>query len=331
MGTLASPVGYTAETRSRGGVVTIHTGDHSASRMGLPMLQNLQQLFTNYDPLHVAVELALIWTCVYIIFRFLHGTRGAGVIKGFALVLVVATIIISALARTSDAFTRLDFIYERFLGLAAILLIVVFQPELRQAMSRLGQVLHFRGTRGNVSTVVEAVDQAVAFLSRAQFGALIAIERTSRLGGLIETGTYLDARVDARLLESIFWPNNPLHDLGVVIRGDRIVAATVQFPLAEEGALPTKYGSRHRAAAGVSLESDCVVVIVSEETGGISIAERGQLEHDIPRAEFGRILAQRLRGPRESGPDDAARTPSAAPGASGDKGADSGDEQQEAA
>jgi diadenylate cyclase len=257
------------------------------------MLRNLQQLIPSYEPLHLAIELAVIWLCVYIIFRFLQGTRGAGVIKGFAVVLVVGTITIRVLAQASDAFTRLNFLYDKFLGLVAILLIVVFQPELRQAMSRLGRALHFR-TRGSVTGVVDAVSQAVEFLSKNQFGALIAIERTARLGGLIETGTALDAKVEARLLESIFWPNNPLHDLGVVIRGDRILAACVQFPLAEEGMLATKFGSRHRAAAGLSLESDCVVIIVSEETGGVSLAEHGRIEEDIPLDEFARTLARRL-------------------------------------
>jgi diadenylate cyclase len=141
------------------------------------------------------------------------------------------------------------------------------------------------------------VSVAVSFLSKSQFGALIAIERNSRLGGLIDAGVALDALVDARLLESIFWPNSPLHDLGVVIRGDRILAASVQFPLAEEGLVSVEYGSRHRAAVGLSMESDCIVVIVSEETGGISIAEHGRLTSNIPRDDFRDVLGARLRAP----------------------------------
>lgn len=261
------------------------------------MLPNLQQLVEGYNPWHFAIELIVIWLCVYVIFRFLQGTRGAGVIKGFAVVVVVATVIIKlATAMASDAFTRLDFIYSRFLAFVAILLIVVFQRELRQAMGRLGHALNFR-TRGRAHGVVEAVAQAVDFLSKSQFGALIAIERSSRLGELVEGGVELDAKVDARLLESIFWPNSPLHDLGVVVRGDRVVAASVQFPLVEEGALPQKYGSRHRAAVGLSLECDCLVVIVSEETGGISIAELGRLDDNIARDRFQSVLAERLRAP----------------------------------
>ncbi|MBT8487130.1 MAG: TIGR00159 family protein [Phycisphaerales bacterium] len=253
-----------------------------------------QQLFPGTVPWQAAIEIAVIWLCVYFVFRFLRGTRGAGVIRGVVVLVVIATLSIRMLGQSSDAFLRLNFIYDRFLGLLAVLLIVVFQPELRQAMSRLGRAWSFRPGREQVDSVIDAVNEAVLFLSKSQFGALIALERSTELGGLIETGARLDAKVDARLLESIFWPNSPLHDLGVVIRGDRILAASVQFPLVEEGVLPLEYGSRHRAAAGLSQESDCLVIIVSEETGAISIAERGVIEHAIGRDQFRSVLARRL-------------------------------------
>jgi diadenylate cyclase len=261
------------------------------------MFIDLNQFFRSYQWYEVLLELAVIWICVYFIFRFLRGTRGAGVIKGLTLLLVALTLAIWLLGRVSDAFGRINFIYERFFGLLAILLIVVFQPELRQAMIRLGQTSWLRSDRRDTSKVVSSVSEAVQFLSKSQFGALIAIERNVRLGGLIEGGQPLDAEVSSRLLQSIFWPNSPLHDLGVVIRGDRILAAGVQFPLVEEGTLPPNLGSRHRAAAGLTTESDAIVVIVSEETGAVSIAERGRIEYDIPREQLHEILAQRLESP----------------------------------
>jgi diadenylate cyclase len=255
---------------------------------------NPAQLIRSYELYQVVIEMAVIWIAVYAIFRFLRGTRGAGIFKGFAIIFILLTLIIKVLGQGTDAFGRLNFIYDRFLGLLAIVLIVVFQPELRQAMIRLSQARHYRGYAGHAREVVEAVSEAVEFLSKNQFGALIAIERSVKLGGLVEGGQVLDARVSARLLESIFWPNSPLHDLGVVIRGNRIVAAGVQFPLAEEGVLPARTGSRHRAAAGLTMEADCVVVIVSEETGAVSIAEHGKVEFDIPRDRLESILAKRL-------------------------------------
>jgi diadenylate cyclase len=266
------------------------------------MLRNLTTLLTGHEWWQIAIELVVIWLSLYVIFRFLRGTRGAGVIKGFTVLVVLATFIVLLLDQTSDAFTRLNFLYDRFLGLLAILLIVVFQPELRQAMSRLGHAWSFRTSRGAKDAAVVAVADAVSFLSKSQFGALIAIERSSRLGGLIETGAVIDAKVDARLLKTIFWPNCPLHDLGVVIRGDRIVAASVQFPLAEEGILPVEYGSRHRAAVGLSLESDCIVVIVSEETGSIGIAEHGRLDTGIPREKLQAELSRRMHAQPPAGP-----------------------------
>lgn len=260
------------------------------------MFTNFTQFIRSYQPHEIFLEMAVIWIVVYLVFRFLQGTRGAGVIKGFTLLLVILTGTIWALSQISDAFSRITHIYYSwFMPLLAVLLIVVFQPELRQAMIQLGQTRFFRSTRSDLDRVVSAVNEAVTFLSKSQFGALIAIERSVKLGGMVEGGQSIDAEVSARLLESIFWPNSPLHDLGVVIRDDRIVAAGVQFPLIEEGSLPPEFGSRHRAAAGLTLESDSIVIIVSEETGAVSIAERGKIQYDIPRDQLETALHERLQ------------------------------------
>ncbi len=255
-------------------------------------MRGLQQLIQSYELYQVVSELAVIWFCVYVAFRFLRGTRGAGVIKGFVVLLVLLTLLMG-----SDAFGRLNFFYDKFLGLLAIVLIVVFQPELRQAMIRLGRARLFRVSTSQMTQITDAVAEAVDSLSKCQFGALIAIERSVQLGGLVDDGVRLDAEVSARLLEAIFWPNNPLHDLGVVIRGNRIVAASVQFPLVEEGMVPQEFGSRHRAAVGMTVDSDCLVVVVSEETGAISIAEHGTVDADIPRDQIRARLAERLTAP----------------------------------
>lgn len=279
------------------------------------MFDSLQQIVRrlgSYPWFEVALELFVIWLCVYLALRFLRGTRGAGVIRGFALLLVILTILIRVLGEATNAFGRLNFIYGRFLGLLAILLIVVFQPELRRAMVRLGSTRLFRPSARTVLPVVDSVAEAVEFLSKNKFGALIAIERDESLAALAGGGVRLHAEVSARLLQSIFWPNNPLHDLGVVISGDRILASSVQFPLAEEGAGAADLGSRHRAGLGLSIETDAIVVIVSEETGQITIAEFGRFERNIARDQFRARLLERLRSPvrrdeeaDENHPDDA--------------------------
>jgi diadenylate cyclase len=260
-------------------------------------IDQIVRRFGPYPWYEVAVELLVIWVCMYLTLRFLHGTRGAGVVKGFAFLLIVLTLGIRVLGGWAEAFTRLNFIYDKFLGLLAVLLVVVFQPELRRAMVRLGETRLLRPARRNVVPVVEAVSEAVEFLSKSHFGALIAIERGTSLTSLAQSGVLLNARISGRLLMSIFWPNNPLHDLGVVVSGDRVLAAGVQFPLIDEDMVTADLGSRHRAGMGLSAESDCIVVIVSEETGRISIAESGRLERDIPRDALASVLLKRLRAP----------------------------------
>jgi diadenylate cyclase len=242
------------------------------------------------DPFQIAfweilLELAVIWAGVYLVFRFLQGTRGAGVIRGLGILGVILMIGGLVLVNT-DSFERLRLILNYFVGLLAVLLIVIFQPELRQAAIRIGQTKILRAAQGEQEATVDAIAEAVEFLSRNQFGAIIAVERNVQLGGLLDGGQHIDAAVSGRLLQSIFWPSSPLHDLGVVIRGNRILAASVQFPLAEEGSMPANYGSRHRAALGIATESDSVVVIVSEETGNVGIAVNGKIEMKIGPEQF---------------------------------------------
>ncbi len=241
----------------------------------------------------ILLELAVIWAGVYLVFRFLQGTRGAGVIRGLGILGVILMIGWLVLVNT-DSFERLRLILNYFVGLLAVLLIVIFQPELRQAAIRIGQTKILRASQSEQEATVDAIAEAVDFLSRNQFGAIIAVERNVQLGGLLDGGQHIDAAVSGRLLQSIFWPSSPLHDLGVVIRGNRILAASVQFPLAEEGSMPANYGSRHRAALGIATESDSVVVIVSEETGSVGIAVDGKIEMKISPEPFRERLQELL-------------------------------------
>jgi diadenylate cyclase len=231
---------------------------------------------TNYTWWQVAIEMLLIGLVVYWVLRFLRGTRGARMLKGIASVLIVLYLLIQLVA---DRFglQRINFLYGQFLSFASIVVIVVFQPELRRALMRLGETRLFRGFGQQVNEEIEALVESATFCSRRKIGALVAIERETGLGGIAESGTRLNAELSADLLNTIFWPNSPLHDLGVIVSGGRVMYAGVQFPLAESGDLERELGSRHRAAVGMSQESDAVVLVVSEETGDVSIAERGQL------------------------------------------------------
>lgn len=239
-------------------------------------LSNYGKNLQVYGLWRVSIELLLIGLFVYWVVRFLRGTRGARMLKGIAFVLITLYLIVR-LGANQFELERIAFLYERFLYFAFFATIVVFQPELRRALMRLGETRLFRGWSSQVNEEIEALVEAATFLSRRKIGALIAVEREVGLGGIAENGTHLNAELTAELLDTIFWPNSPLHDLGVVISQGRIAYAGVQFPLAESGDLERELGSRHRAAVGLSQESDAVILVVSEETGDISIAERGQL------------------------------------------------------
>jgi diadenylate cyclase len=258
----------------------------------LPLLRRIEG-YLNNEPFVVLVELAVIWIVVYVILRFLRGTRGARVIKGLAVILIAATLVIQVLGG-EQTFERLHFLYTNLLAFVSLMLVVVFQPELRRALVRLGEARLFKQSGLRKARVIEEVLGALEYLSRNKIGALIAIERQVGLRGIVEVGTRIDASVSKELLNTIFWPGSALHDMGVVIQGDRIVAAGVQFPLADGEQLPQELGSRHRAAVGLSQEADALVIVVSEETGIISLAERGQLNRNLTISDLRSTLTRGL-------------------------------------
>jgi len=260
----------------------------------------LAESFVNFDTFfrtlrgyalwQVGVELLLIGVVVYLVIRFLRGTRGARMLRGTAVILIALYLVVRLVADRFDL-QRISFLYGVFLQFIFIAVIVVFAPELRRGLMRLGETRFFQSWSRAMNLDIEALVEAAQYLSRRKIGAVIAIEREVGLGGVVESGTRLDAEVSASLINTIFWPNSPLHDLGMVISGGRIAYAGVQFPLAESGDLDRELGSRHRAAVGMSQESDAVVLVMSEQTGDISIAEAGQLNRKLTPQQ----LRQRLR------------------------------------
>lgn len=268
--------------------------------------ERLQDLFTrlgSYPWWEVLIELAFIWIVVYGTLSFVRGTRAQGALKGLFLILLIATLLARLLGGSGDSFQRLTFLYDRFLTIAAVALIVIFQPELRRALVRLGETPLFRATPSQIVETVDAIASACAYLSKAKFGAIIAIERRVSLAGLVEGGTAIGGEVTAPLLQTIFFPGAALHDLAVVIKGRTVHSAGVQLPLADPDDMADPLlGSRHRAAVGLTKECDALVVVVSEETGNIRIAERGRLSEPLERSRLRDELLRRLRqdaAPRE--------------------------------
>ena len=225
------------------------------------------------------VEILVIYLVIYAFLRFMEGTKGEGILKGIALVMLTFPILLAIVAERFESFDRL-LVIIRFFGAAAIpAIVIVVQPELRRALVRLGQTRFFgiflkRETKGSVEEIIRAAFR----MSRRKIGALIAIEREVGLRNYIEHGTQIDAVVTSGLLSTIFFPGSDLHDGAVVIREDRIAAAGCLFPLSESPGPGNVAGTRHRAGLGLSEETDAIIIVVSEETGNVSFASRGQME-----------------------------------------------------
>ena len=248
-----------------------------------------------YNPLIVAIELLLIGLVVYWAVDFLEGTRGERLFRGVIILLLSGSMILKLLIVQFE-FERLQYLYSSFLILVLIIAVAAFQPELRRMLIQIGQAGAFLSSHQNhLSQTIEEIVQAVVSLSTKSIGAIIVIEKQVALGEFIESGVKIDAQVKASLLETIFYPGSPLHDLAVVIRGQQIIAARVQLPLAEVGSTGGTLGSRHRAAMGIARGSDAAAIVVSEETGIISIAQGGNFDRHLTieqlRAKLTEIIA----------------------------------------
>jgi diadenylate cyclase len=235
-----------------------------------------------------AVEIAILAVGLYYTFLFIRRTPGAPVVTGFLALLLTLTVV----TRLLDL-TVLNALLNQFFGVLAIAVVVIFQPELRRILAELGNLPRFNPTREqreHIEDVIQTVDR----LAPAKIGALIAIEQNQHLSEVVDGGVPIDSELTPEMMETIFFPNNAIHDGGVVVRDGRILRAACIFPLTQRQDLPKSVGTRHRAAIGLSEESDAVVVVVSEETGSIAYAYRGQLIRGISVEELRAFLTSVL-------------------------------------
>ena len=243
-----------------------------------------------YDWWVVAIELLLIGLVVYWAIDFLEGTRGERLFRGVILILITGFLVLKLIVGRF-AFERLQYLYNGFLIAVLIIAVAAFQPEIRRALIRIGRTRFLSSSSQLLSITAEQIITALNELAAAKIGAIIVIEKRVALGEFIETGVRIDARVTAELLKTIFHPGTPLHDMAVIVRGDRAVAARVQLPLAEAGSIDgVELGSRHRAAIGITTGSDAICLVVSEETGTISLAQNGELTRNIDEAQLRKRL-----------------------------------------
>ncbi len=218
------------------------------------------------------LEIVVLWVVFYRILVFFEGTRAFHVLKG--LIYLLLAFLISQFLNLET----LNWLLTKFFAISIIALLIIFQQELRQGLARLGQQHLFNITleETEVIALIEEITSAVFKLSRKKIGCLIAIERENKLKPYIESGLVIDAQISSELLQSIFMPNSPLHDGAVIIRGERVVAASCLFPLSENPTFAKIVGTRHRAALGLTEQTDAVVLMVSEETAEVSAAMTGR-------------------------------------------------------
>jgi diadenylate cyclase len=222
-----------------------------------------------------AIEIGILWLVIYHGYLYFRGTRGAKVLSGLALALLTLLLV----ARLLKLVVIL-WLIQSITAFLAVALVVIFQPELRRALAALGSHHFFSATPQNRETI-EVIADIVFDLSNRQFGALIAVERDINIGSFAESGVTIDCELSPELVVTIFQPKTPLHDGGLILRNDRILAAACIFPVSQREDLDRNLGLRHRAALGLSEESDAVTLVVSEETGIVSICHRGKIERNF--------------------------------------------------
>lgn len=250
------------------------------------------QLLSDNWPIRL-LDILIVWFIVYQVLLYARFTRAMNLIKG------VGIIIIAKFLSASIGLQTIDWLLGQIISWGVVASVVLFQPELRRALETLGRSFS-RARKGNMAQnptlkLIDHLDKSIWYMSRRKIGALIVLERDDALNEYVQTGIQMDASVSSQLLINIFIPNTPLHDGAVIIGNHRIQAAACYLPLSHSQQIPKELGTRHRAAIGLSEVSDAVVLIVSEETGGVSVAVRDYLHRDVKADELQTILLRYLQ------------------------------------
>src|SRR2546428_1612339 len=250
------------------------------------------------------LEILILTVGIYYMFRFVRGTRGAPVVTGFMVVLL-AFALVSILLKLEE----LKYLLGAFSAAFVVAILVIFQPELMRMLAELGNLPLFATVheqRENIEVIIQTCER----LAEVKIGALIAIEQSIQLQEAVESGILIDCEATPEMLETIFFPNNAIHDGGVILKGDRIGYAACIFPLTQRQDLNKSLGTRHRAAIGLTEETDAVVVAVSEGTGAISFPYKGQLTRGVSLEEVRAFLTSVfVRVPKSGSVSDSVRSP----------------------
>ena len=238
-------------------------------------------IFESQDIWKIITEILILWFIYYVVFLFIRGSRAIQLLKG--LIIVVLLFVVTQ----QLGLTTVSWVITKVLPLSVLAFLIIFQPELRRGLERLGQF----GAMLKEEKVIDEIAKSASILSKKKIGALIAIEREIGLRPYIESGIILESKVTSELINTIFMPNTPLHDGGIIIQEGAITAAGCLFPLSQDPRLSKTMGTRHRAAIGLSEETDAVIVVVSEETGAISVSIAGKLTRDLDKETLTKMLS----------------------------------------
>ncbi|MBP2057706.1 diadenylate cyclase [Lactobacillus colini] len=252
---------------------------------------NPSQIFTWQNLMNV-LDILIVWYIIYRLIMLVKGTKAVQLVKGISLIVLIRII-----AGFLNLHT-LTYFVDQVLSWSVIGIIVIFQPEIRRGLEHLGRSPIFGGSTGgakkNSEHMVHELDKAIQYMSKRRIGALITLQQSTGLDDYIETGIPLDADISGELLINIFIPNTPLHDGAVIISDNKIAVASAYLPLSDNTMIPKKLGTRHRAAVGISEVTDAITIVVSEETGGVTITRNSQFMLDLTREEYMKYLTAQL-------------------------------------
>ena len=245
-----------------------------------------------WHTLSVVLDVLITWYFIYHLTLLIKGTKAVQLANGIILIMVAR--VLAGWAQL----TSVTFILDQIVSWSVIGIIVIFQPEIRRGLERLGRVSLFSDSenseREQQERLVKELDKAIQYMSKRRIGALITLEQKTGLEEYVETGIKLDALVTGELLINIFIPNTPLHDGAVIIKNNRVQVASAYLPLSDNAMIPKSLGTRHRAAVGISEVTDAITVVVSEETGGVTITRNGQFMVDLSQQEYLKYLRAEL-------------------------------------
>jgi diadenylate cyclase len=242
------------------------------------------------------VDILLVWYVIYKLIMIVRGTKAVQLLKGIFMILIVR--LISQIFH----FQTLGWMTEQVMLWGFLAIIIIFQPELRRALEQLGRGKFFSRSGTSEEEThekgIESIIKAVDYMAKRRIGALISVERETGMGDYVETGIAIDSKMSAELLINIFIPNTPLHDGAVILQKDRVAAAACYLPLSESPFISKELGTRHRAAIGISEVTDSITVVVSEETGSVSLTKNGKLHRDLNKDVFREMLTTELIAPK---------------------------------